>query len=306
MKVGIVGFGLMGKRRAEAAARAGDELIGYYDPADPSGSTSVARLCEKADAVVVATPTPQLASATLDCLSYGARHILVEKPCAASAREFKAVVGEANKREAAVVPGYTLRHYPGIRALLSCTAYGEPGYMRAAYGHGGGASGWRAERPGGGELLDQGSHLLDLAQCILGADLSVKYAVTGGKEPRGGVEHLALMVVTTAQQRTLGTLSASWVEWAPVFQLRVVYERGCVTVDGLGRTYGAHRAVFHRHRGVDEIREYPNAEADALLSEWMSFRDLRGMGSLCGAELALDGAMRTLALVDEAKAMGQR
>ena len=65
-------------------------------------------------------------------------------------------------------------------AIIDSGKFGRVQFIRARYGHGGRRgyeNEWRANRAisGGGELLDQGSHLLDLSR-FLGGDLSVEFS----------------------------------------------------------------------------------------------------------------------------------
>lgn len=127
------------------------------------------------DAVVVATPHKSLAPITIGALRAG-KHIFSEKPMARTVAEADEVLTCHRSNPQVLTVGFTLRHHPAIaraRALLQEGAIGEPFYVRGSYGHGGrpGYEGeWRADQElaGGGEMLDQGIHLIDLSRCFLG------------------------------------------------------------------------------------------------------------------------------------------
>ncbi len=308
MKVGVLGYGLMGRRRV-SHFEGDDEYGGVYDPAGAfvSGTPPWTEkdVIEASDAVVVATPHHLLAPLTLACLEAG-KHVFVEKPCARSEREFSIVAGAAEAKSRLVMPGYTLRYYPGIvaaREAVWSRRYGEPLYMRATYGHGGTPAAWHLQADlGGGELLDQGVHLIDLARWFLG-DLDLVSA-TWGAPPSGEhgsfVDHdVGLTLRAKTGQRAY--LHASWNEWQPVFRLEVMCERGGVRVTGLDGAYGPHVLTTFKVRELDQSLTYEGARETALKAEWLRFK------SLCRENRvdrwALEDASAVLRLTDSASAM---
>ena len=284
----------MGKRRGEAAQDAGDVIVAFRDPKlDTSSSLQAA--CA-GDAVVVAVPTPLLAHTTLECIQAGAKRILVEKPCAMTPEELDVVLTHPQAKDVIIVPGYTLRHYPGIVAAhAGRERYGRAHHLRIIYGHGGGARGWRAQPNGGGELLDQAPHCVDLARSFLG-DLGVIGASLTRQRLEHGVEDNVFLLLG-GEDGVTASIHASYTEWAPRFEMTVVHERGVVTVRGLNKTYGEHRVTFHRERGLDEERVYPNPARPALAAEWKAFCET----SPAQARAQMRDARSTLRLLAEAR-----
>jgi predicted dehydrogenase len=195
MRLGIVGCGLIGNKRAEAA-QAQDEVVLVADTlperaaalAEKTGA-KVASCCQQLvesdlDIVVVATRHDELAKISFAAVEAG-KHVLVEKPAARSATELKPVADAARRRQRLVKVGFNHRFHPGFlkaRTLVDSGVLGPIYFVRAHYGHGGRVgydAEWRCqpEVSGGGELIDQGTHLLDLARWFLG-DLSLDYAHT--------------------------------------------------------------------------------------------------------------------------------
>ena len=82
--------------------------------------------------------------------------------------------------------GFNHRYHPALRKareLVDAGALGPLMFVRARYGHGGASATrqeWRAdpEISGGGELIDQGVHLIDLARWFLGDFTSVEGVAT--------------------------------------------------------------------------------------------------------------------------------
>jgi predicted dehydrogenase len=249
MKVGIIGYGLMGKRRRDVLPA--EDVVVTADVRDPIGPA-----CD-CDATIISVPTPSLHAVCLDALSNGARRILLEKPCGTSSAAVREIAGRAEECGAIVVPAYTLRHYPGVIAAWTDARYGKLLWLSAQYGHGGGATGWRAHS---GELLDQGSHLLDLAQWF--DHCGITSATTARIETQYVEDHVNI---------TYGhhTLMASWAMWKPTFRLALYYEGGSCLVTGLGGPYGDHCGEWRDRGGhVDEVRNYFDARTRALREEW--------------------------------------
>ncbi|MEZ5286835.1 MAG: Gfo/Idh/MocA family oxidoreductase [Vicinamibacterales bacterium] len=128
------------------------------------------------DVVVVATTNDALAAVTAGAIEAG-RHVLVEKPAARHLGELLPLVERARARDVRVRVGFNHRYHPALqkaRAIVDSGALGPLLFMRGRYGHGGRVRGdkeWRADPAlsGGGELIDQGVHLIDLAGWFLGA-----------------------------------------------------------------------------------------------------------------------------------------
>lgn len=302
MKVGIIGYGLMGKRRHKVLPSDCDVMVA--DVGD-----SIRQACD-ADATIISVPTPDLHSVTLDALAKGARRILLEKPCATTSAEAREILERAEEVGAVVVPAYTLRHYPGLAAVhyecshINTSRYGRLLWLSSQYGHGGGATGWRARQPGGGELLDQGSHLLDLAQWFdpcTGVD-SHLLDLAQWFDPCTGVDAAATAHINTVEVEdhvsiTYGihSLLASWVMWRPTFRLALYFEGGSCTITGLGGPYGEHCVEWREKAGrVDEIRNYFDARDVALRWEWRAFL-------MSQSNARFQDAVRVLELIEEAR-----
>ena len=188
MRWAIVGCGLIGQKRAAALRALGHQIVFVNDPAQER-ATNLARttgaeiahdwytLTERPDidAIVVATSHEWLSPIAIAGIDHG-KHVLVEKPAGRNLAEVGAIAAAAVRSSALVKVGYNHRFHPAIQKAREIVDSGEIGklmYVRGRYGHGGRIGyekEWRLHRAisGGGELLDQGSHLIDLAHWFLG------------------------------------------------------------------------------------------------------------------------------------------
>lgn len=279
-----MGCGLIGGKRARAigsdgrlvavadrdtarAQRLAAEHPGAQVEADPE------RLCrrEDVDLVVVATTNDALAPLALAAVRAG-KHVLVEKPAARRAEELRPVAAAAREAGVTVKVGFNHRFHPALRhakTLFAQDAIGPLLYVRARYGHGGRLgyeNEWRADPQiaGGGELLDQGVHLIDLARWFAGDFTEVRgeAATFFWKMP---VEDNAFLHLKTAAGQ-VAWLHASCTEWKNLFSFEVFGRDGKLQVDGLGGSYGLERLTFYRmlpQMGPPETTawEYPGEDA---------------------------------------------
>jgi predicted dehydrogenase len=310
LRVGILGCGQMARRRAQGIRACGDRVGRVYD-IDPrrtqalAGETGahparcVEELLDGVDAAVVATPNSALAAYAGACLSRRLP-VLVEKPGATDPAALDGLVRAAAARGVPLQVGYSLVHYPAVRAFLDATAdLGEPLHLRASYGHGGrpGMGGeWRADArlSGGGELVDQGVHLIHLALLLLGAVRDAK-SLLSAKAWGLPVEDTAALLLS--HEHGAAVLTVSWSFWKNEFRVDYAATGGSVHLSGLGGSYGDSRLVRHRRRadraGAPVTDELPVPPGSAWEREWRDFRDLVGRGGRGNGELAVS-VLRTV------------
>jgi predicted dehydrogenase len=263
MNVAIVGCGLLGARRAKVFAAAGHQIVACADPdleraealaaehgAAPDADWRAAVDHDGVDAVAVATTHDQLAPITLGAVEAG-RHVLLEKPGARRPAELDPVIAAAEAGGRVVQVGFNHRYHPAMRRareLVDSGTYGPVLYVRGRYGHGGRIGydkEWRAdpEISGGGELLDQGSHLIDLSRWFLGdfEHVDGTLATYFWDMP---VEDNAFMVLRTAAGG-VAHLHASWTEWKNRFSLEITCRDAKLDIDGLGGSYGPEKLTLY-------------------------------------------------------------
>ncbi|HTW93881.1 MAG TPA: Gfo/Idh/MocA family oxidoreductase, partial [Tepidisphaeraceae bacterium] len=182
----IIGCGLIGAKRS--AALGTDRLVAtadkdiaraerLSDSAHRDWQEVVRR--EDVDIVIVATTNDMLAEISLAAVEAG-KHVLVEKPAARNAKELNPLVKAAQQKKVCVKVGFNHRFHPAMlkaKEIFDSGEIGELMFIRGRYGHGGRLGyekEWRADPKisGGGELLDQGVHLIDLSRWFAAQDFS--------------------------------------------------------------------------------------------------------------------------------------
>jgi predicted dehydrogenase len=310
LRFAIVGCGFIGQKRAAAIARLGQSTVVAVDRAkdravalaEPFGARSTtdfhaATEAADIDAVVVATPHAELSTIATACLQAG-KHVLVEKPAGRNLAEVSALAKAAETAGRIVKVGYNHRFHPAVLKAREIVDRGELGqlmFIRGRYGHGGRPGyekEWRLERAisGGGELIDQGSHLIDLAQWFLGEFSRVEAALRTffwNTE----VEDNAFLTLSTSEGQ-IAWLHATWTEWKNLFSFEIYGRDGKLEINGLGGSYGVEGLTFYRMlpgMGPPETTrwEYPFADRswDAETAEFIAaiHEDRRPIGDVAEA-----------------------
>ncbi len=306
MRLAIIGCGLIGQKRAAAAASLGIPVtvVADVDPGKAQGLAAKVKSARIAsgwpealqaadvDAVVVATTHDALAPIALAALEAG-KHVLVEKPAARNARELEPVAAAATRTGKVCKVGFNHRFHPAFqksRELVDGGTLGPLCYVRARYGHGGRLGyekEWRMNTAvsGGGELIDQGMHLIDLARWFLG-DFAVIEGHTATYYWNCPADDNCFLSLRTSGGQT-AWLHASCTEWKNLFCFEIVGRDGKLQIDGLGGSYGTERLTFYRMlpgMGPPETTcwEYPFPD-QSWQHELANFRAaIEGRETLCG------------------------
>ena len=264
MRFAIVGCGFIGQKRAAAISRLGHQTVVAVDRsrdraeklAEPSSARSAVdyRAAVEAvdiDAVVVATPHAELSAIATACLDAG-KHVLVEKPGGRNLAEVSAVAEAAAAAGRVAKVGYNHRFHPAVlkaREIVDRDELGALMFIRGRYGHGGRPGyerEWRFRRSasGGGELIDQGSHLIDLAHWFLG-EFTGAHATLRTFFWDAEVEDNVFLTLSTSEGR-IAWLHATWTEWKNLFSFEIYGRQGKLEINGLGGSYGVESLTFYR------------------------------------------------------------
>jgi predicted dehydrogenase len=230
----------------------------------------------------------------------------VEKPAARHVSELRPLAALAERAGVIVHVGFNHRYHRAFRQarqLVDSGALGPLMFLRARYGHGGRPGydrEWRADpgRSGGGELIDQGVHLIDLARWFLGEFVRVE-GVARTYFWDMLVDDNAFLLLRTAGEQ-VAWLHASCTEWKNTFSFELYGKDGKLHVEGLGGSYGTERLAYYRmlpSMGPPEttIWEYPMADDSWMVELGEFIEDIRrGRPSTAG----LADAIAALEVVD--------
>ena len=273
MNIAIVGAGLIGRKRANALPK-GVKLAAVCDVNKQRAEDFAHDFnCQyemdwmkvvkdpKIDALIISTINKYLSPIANEAILQG-KHVLIEKPGARNLAELNKIT-KAFSNKTVVMFGYNHRFHPSIlmaKKIIGSKKYGEVLFLRAKYGHGGRLGyekEWRFDKnlSGGGELLDQGTHLIDLVNFFCGPMSDVK-GYLGNFYWKTKLEDTAFFILKNKRQ--VAQLSVSCVEWKNVFQIEIMLKTAKIQIDGLGRSYGQEKMTLYKMKpemGPPKVQE---------------------------------------------------
>lgn len=298
MNYAIIGCGLIGKKRVTGMP-AGSQLVVACDTTLPRAEELVklaksGRACAdfndavsdpKVEVVFIATLNSMLAPIALAAVKNG-KHVLVEKPAAIHTKELDELEAAAKKTGALVRVGYNHRYHPAALKAVELFKSGVLGpmmFLRGRYGHGGRIGydkEWRADAKisGGGELIDQGVHLIDLAGIFLGEFTKVEgHAMNYFWDMP--VDDNAFLSLRNAAGNT-AWLQVSCSEWKNLFSLEIYGRDAKLHWEGLGGSYGIEKLTYYKmlpQMGPPEttIWEFPRGDESWKIEMVEFFEDIK-------------------------------
>lgn len=256
IKCGIVGFGKMGKIRANVVEASGlGRVAMVYDVDLPSDvpypvATSLREIIEspQIDAVFICTPNNLIPQLCMQALMAG-KHVFSEKPPGFNAdqvREVRAI--EHQSRGKKLMYGFNHRHHPSIQSMKHIVDAGDLGkvlWIRGRYGKEVDSTyfdGWRAkpELAGGGILIDQGIHMVDLMLHLGGGFDEVSAFVSNLYWKIEGIEDNVFAIFRNSASGVCASLHSTMTQWRYLFSLEVFLEGGALILNGLKTSSGAY------------------------------------------------------------------
>lgn len=274
MRVGLIGAGLQGWRRAPILKQfPGTELVivaaAHQETAERlansigcQATTNWAEVVEKdLDAVLVCTPPHLHAPISIAAMKTG-KHVLCEKPLARSLDEAEEIVKVAQENGVKLKCGFNHRHHPGIqqaREWFDKGTIGELNFLRCRYGicgRPGYEKEWRAkpEIAGGGHLMEQGIHAIDLFRWFLGEFTEVVGFTATRFWDMAPLEDNAFALFRT-EKGQVASLHSSLTQWKNLFSFEIFGQDGYILVDGLGGSYGTEKVTLGKRALLEPFKE---------------------------------------------------
>jgi predicted dehydrogenase len=283
MNYAIIGCGLIGKKRlaglpagsklvvaCDTSLSRAEELVKLSGGGRAVADFKIAVADPQIDAVVVATINSALAEVAATAIRAG-KHVIVEKPAGISVKQLDELIVLAAQNGVCVRVGFNHRYHPAFiqaREIFDSGVMGELMFIRGRYGHGGRVGydrEWRAnpKLSGGGELIDQGIHLIDLAHWFLGDFKKIAgHAATYFWDMP--VDDNAFLSLQTAKNQT-AWLHVSCTEWKNLFSFEIYGRHTKLHIEGLGGSYGVEKLFHYQMRpemGIPdtEVYEFPGPD----------------------------------------------
>jgi predicted dehydrogenase len=271
LRVGIAGYGVVGKRRRQfidqhprlKTIAICDQI--FSEPGTmPDGVHCYQDyrmlLEEPLDVLFISLPNYLAAEVTIAGLQSDL-HVFCEKPPGRTVADVEEVIAVEKRHPGKILKyGFNHRYHESVREALRIINSGELGEvinMRGVYGKSKiipFSGGWRAERKysGGGILLDQGIHMVDLMRLFCGEFTEVKSYVSN-RYWQHDVEDNVYALMRDSHGR-IAILHSSATQWQHRFSLDIALSEGYLELRGIlsgSKSYGEEKLIVGRRDESD-------------------------------------------------------
>jgi len=272
MKVGIVGYGVVGRRRRQYIDQ--NEYLKTVAVCDQNFTHSGTMqdgvkyythyselLKENLDILFVSVPNYLAPEVTIAGLQKGL-HVFCEKPPGRDVHDIVNVIEEEKKHPGLCLKyGFNHRYHESVRRALQLVKSSELGEIiniRGVYGKSKiipFSGGWRSERKfaGGGILLDQGIHMVDLMRLFCGDFHEIKSHISN-QYWQHDVEDNAFALMRDTKGR-VAMLHSSATQWQHRFLLEITLTEGALELRGIlsgSKSYGQEKLIVFRRDESDK------------------------------------------------------
>jgi predicted dehydrogenase len=277
-QVGLIGCGLIGKKRLINIGKYG-RIVSLCDKDFYKAKKLATNVKEKielynnwknlidkssSEIIIISTIHSELSKILIYCIKKN-KHVLVEKPGAIDPNQLLRATKLLKNKNLLIHVGYNHRFHNSIlkaQEILKKNIIGDLMYIKSSYGHGGRLNyekEWRMDPKisGGGELIDQGSHIIDLSNLILGDPIKVNSKLTTSFW-KTKVDDNAFLILTYKKNK-IAFLHASCSEWKNFFEFQIYGKKGKILISGKGGSYGQERLILYKMKkkmGKPSVKEY--------------------------------------------------
>ncbi len=268
-KVGIIGYGKMGQIRHQVISAFEDvQVQSIYDPEKVDTEIEKAQNSDQIienpeiDAVFTCTPNYLNKPLTIQSLKAG-KHVFCEKPPAFTAKDIEEIRAVEKESGKVLMYGFNHRHHASIKymkKLVDDKEFGKILWMRGRYGKSVDETfydNWRAKKElaGGGILIDQGIHMLDLF-LHLGGNFDNVHASVSNLYWNLNVEDNVFATLENTKTGLAASLHSTMTQWRHLVSLEVFLEKGYLVLNGLktsSNSYGEEILTIAKNRSTAPV-----------------------------------------------------
>lgn len=266
LKTVIIGMGKMGKIRYNTMRSHGgfeivglcdtnaDNLAGYKEPAYMDWELCIKRC--RPEAVVVCTFNNVIPDVVCYALKKGI-HVFSEKPPGRCLEDVQRMQHALQQTQGLKLKfGFNHRYHNSVieaKALIDSGLIGEAICARGVYGKAGSttfAREWRNDisLSGGGILIDQGIHMIDLL-CYLIGDFTKIQSASNQLAWKGLETEDSVFAILENERGQMASLHSSAIQWKHKFDLDIICTNGYIALNGIRtatRSYGEESITYYR------------------------------------------------------------
>ena len=251
---GIIGYGIMGEIRHKTCDIINDfNVIKIYDPnkdgvSNPLWANSAKEIIEneEIDVIFICTPNYLNKDLTIECIKKN-KHVFCEKPPALKSNDVLEIQSYEKKSSSILMYGFNHRHHQSIvncKKIISEKKYGNILWIRGRYGKSvdeSFLSNWRSDlnKSGGGILIDQGIHMLDLFLYFCD-DFDIVKSLVSNSYWNSDIEDNVFALLKNSQKNISASLHSTMTQWRHLFSLEIFLESGYLVINGLNTSSGTY------------------------------------------------------------------
>lgn len=271
LKVGIVGFGKIGQIRYSILKNNPKIIINSIcekkDIKVKSKSITIYNsfrsfIKSDIDIVFISTFNQSLSKYTLLSLQNN-KHVFCEKPGAENLKDFYEIKKILKKKRLKIKYGFNHRYHESVIAakkIIESKKYGKLVCIRGIYGKPGGIDynlNWRNFKKfsGGGILLDQGIHMLDLIN-YLSKENFFKIKSFQPKKYWNIENEDNIYAIMKSKNGVVASIHSSATQWKHKFLLEFIFSKGYITLSGLNTPTGSYKPEKILFSNVGELKNY--------------------------------------------------
>lgn len=246
MKVGLIGYGRFAKLREQCLVNSNVldvEIVGYFDAycnyKKLKRFSTVKSIFKEVDAVIISVP-PSLAPRYVQLSLEAGKNVFCEKPAAINSDQLSEI-DENLSLSKVLAYGFNHRVHPSVikmKQVIDSKKLGNILWMRGRYGKevdDSYANSWRCNKAlnGGGILIDQGIHMVDLMSHLSGGFDGANAVLSSGYLNIAGVEDNGFITLYSSSNKISASIHTTITQWRYLFSLEIFMEKGSIVLNGL-------------------------------------------------------------------------
>lgn len=284
MKIGIVGLGKIGKLRKNILEELGHEVASYDPNSELATYINIEFLIEDSDAICICTPNSFMFDIIKLCIKYN-KHVFCEKPPGISYEEaLKIHKLQLRKPHIKIKFGFNHRYLKNYIDIKNIIKDKNIYWIRGVYGKGTDEEylkNWRVnkEYSGGGILIDQGIHMLDLISDIVG-DIKIEHVMKDNLIYKNIDTEDNMFINMRSLSGIPISMHSSLTQWKHKFKLEISTDSGLYIIDGIKsstKSYGDEKLISYTswknnftRKSLQEYYEYNYYTLKDELEEFIS------------------------------------
>ena len=323
INVGIIGYGVVGKKRALSIKKcdyfnlvAISDINQKNNPKDEKIKffNSYLELIRQKNikVVFICLPTKYAAKATTHAIK-NELDIFCEKPPARSFKELSKIKQLLNKnKKLKLVYGFNHRYHDSVveaKKIIKSKKYGNIINFRGVYGKStivGFDGGWRSSKTeaGGGILIDQGIHMLDLI-LNFSSNFNKVYSFNSNKFWKYNVEDNSYILMKNKKNH-VAMIHSSATEWRHKFRLEIGLEKALIELRGIlssTKSYGEEELIITPKREYSKTGSLMNISKKYLQDNSWDIEVRKFENTIVKKAIVKDGsidqALEVMKLIDK-------